>query len=94
MEAKRQIEVKRIEGKYENLDEMVLSGNNTYIDQIKDRLDFLNYILRHSMLTLSVNQVDILWKSVIMEPLTLREREEGFKWLENSLCQAQVKIPQ
>lgn len=48
--------------------------------QVDERLTTLNYIITHSTLLLSQEQVDSLWASIIINALTLEEREQGYRW--------------
>lgn len=66
-----------------DLNQQALVGKQAYIFQIKDRLDFLEYILSHSPLVLQAPQIDAFWASVIVDALTLEERDHGFLWVQN-----------
>eukprot|EP01087_Luapelamoeba_hula_P017708 TRINITY_DN560_c0_g1_i18.p1 TRINITY_DN560_c0_g1~~TRINITY_DN560_c0_g1_i18.p1 ORF type:complete len:212 (+),score=43.75 TRINITY_DN560_c0_g1_i18:347-982(+) len=54
----------------------------SHMDHIKTRLDFLQFFLSYGGLQLSVEQVDILWDSLIVDALVPEEREACFSWLE------------
>ena len=66
-----------------DLNNTILWGRQVHFTEIKDRLDFLSYILLHSGLMLSVQQIDSFWSSLIMNALTKEERDISFAWLEN-----------
>lgn len=75
-----------------NLDNQNLVGKLSHLQQIKERLDFLEFILKNSNLLLSIKQIDIFWSCIILNPLTYQERELGFSWLENIRGNNQVKL--
>jgi len=56
----------------------------THMEHIQTRLDFLYFILSNSSLHLTVEHVDILWDSLIVNALQPEEREACFSWLEKS----------
>jgi hypothetical protein len=51
--------------------------------QLRLRLDFLEYILLNSALSLNADGLDTLWDAVITQALSAEEREIGFRWLES-----------
>ncbi|KAL6065920.1 USP domain-containing protein [Balamuthia mandrillaris] len=56
----------------------------TYIEEIKTRLEFLEFVLTNSSISLSAAQVDVLWDCFITNALIPEEREACFAWLEKS----------
>eukprot|EP01117_Protostelium_nocturnum_P009607 TRINITY_DN3429_c0_g1_i1.p1 TRINITY_DN3429_c0_g1~~TRINITY_DN3429_c0_g1_i1.p1 ORF type:complete len:2268 (-),score=754.02 TRINITY_DN3429_c0_g1_i1:12-6815(-) len=59
-------------------------GKLFYLEQVSVRLDFLQFILSNSSLTLNAEQTDILWDSFITRSLSSMEREKMFMWLQNA----------
>jgi len=58
----------------------VFSGKHAHLQQMKERLEFLDFILAKSRLLLSKKQIDLLWEALILKPLTPQERDQGFSW--------------
>jgi hypothetical protein len=54
-----------------------LVGVEPHTKQIKTRLKFLYYILKHSELTLPLHHLDTLWDCVIGNCLTRKEKDLG-----------------
>ncbi|ETO14021.1 Ubiquitin carboxyl-terminal hydrolase family protein [Reticulomyxa filosa] len=52
----------------------------TFLDEIKERLSFLDCILEQSHIRLKKQHIDIIWDAMIVNCLTPEEREEAFKW--------------
>ena len=59
-------------------------GKQTYISQIGDRLEFLEYILGNSVLDLNVNFIDLFWENLVIGALSTEEQDSAFRWLENA----------
>ncbi|KAL6057498.1 USP domain-containing protein [Balamuthia mandrillaris] len=67
-----------------DLNEQNLVGCHPHRLQISERLQFLDYILGNSPLTLSTERADEFWSSLITEALTSDERDLAFGWLETA----------
>ncbi|ETO16136.1 Ubiquitin carboxyl-terminal hydrolase family protein, partial [Reticulomyxa filosa] len=57
----------------------------SYLDEVKERLDFLDFILGFSNLRLEKQEIDIIWNSMVVNCLTPDEREEAFKWFQKMM---------
>jgi ubiquitin C-terminal hydrolase len=57
----------------------------THLEQIRLRLQFLNFIQSNSHLVLNMEQVDTLWDCLITQALTPEEMETTFQWLEKEI---------
>lgn len=60
-----------------DLNKQILVGVEPHLKQIKTRLKFLYYILKHSSLKLPLHHLNTLWKCVIENGLTPEERDFG-----------------
>lgn len=58
-------------------------AKQNHLNQIKDRFDFLDYIVLRSDLLLSNEQMDIFWVCCINDAIFQEERDLAFQWLEN-----------
>lgn len=67
-----------------DLNSAILVGKIPHFVQIKDRLDFLEYVLPNSQLMLSLEQLDNFWSSMILNAVTHEERDSAFAWIENA----------
>jgi hypothetical protein len=47
-------------------------------------LHFLHFLLAHSSLSLSVDQVNLLWDLTVTQAIDAEEREMVFAWLKNA----------
>jgi hypothetical protein len=61
-----------------------LVGKHSHLQQVKDRLDFLDQLLGTSPLVLNEAQVDAFWDVVVLGAITSEERDLAFNWLENA----------
>jgi len=67
----------------QNIDEIYMTDNRyKYIEHLEIRLNFLEFILFSSSLELTQENVDKLWKTLIENSLSPREREISLLWLE------------
>lgn len=64
-----------------DLGKQTLVGVEPHTKQIKTRLKFLYYILKHSTLTLPLDHLNTLWDCVIGNGLTPKEKDLGLNWL-------------
>jgi ubiquitin C-terminal hydrolase len=71
----------------QDIDGMLMSFHMNYRGQVGRRLSFLHFILSHSTLTLTQEQVDTVWKLCYTEALTRNEREICLNWLKNGVDQ-------
>ena len=53
-----------------------------HLQEIQERLQFLQHILQKSNLTLSQSDIDIFWASLVSGSITPEEKEAALKWLE------------
>jgi hypothetical protein len=60
-----------------DLGKQTLVGVEPHTKQIKTRLKFLYYILKHSTLTLPLDHLNTLWDCVIGNSLTPKEKDLG-----------------
>ncbi len=60
-----------------DLGKQTLVGVEPHTKQIKTRLKFLYYILKHSTLTLPLDHLNTLWDCVIGNGLTPKEKDLG-----------------
>lgn len=67
-----------------DLDTAILYGTKDHFSQIKDRSTFLEYVLTHSGLMLSMDQLNVFWSCLVTNALTIAEKELAFGWLENT----------
>ena len=78
-----------------HMNEACLVGRIPHLEQIKFRLDFLQYILHNSDLVLTLDQVDFfellasiltikidqLWDTLVLEPISSEEQDVFLTWL-------------
>ncbi|KAF2069601.1 hypothetical protein CYY_009082 [Polysphondylium violaceum] len=67
----------------------VFVGQFPHLTQIHVRIQFLEFILSQSNFMLNIQQVDILWDSLVTNALTIEERESCFLWLKNTKISGQ-----
>lgn len=72
----------------------VLVGKFPYMQQIKERLMFLDHVLGSTPFVLSIPQLTSFWKDLVVAALVPEERDEAFTWLEHTRAgQAQKSQP-
>lgn len=70
--------------KYESIFRKVIVSKDyevSYVDEIKLRLDFLNYLFANSTETLHPRHAHVLWEALVLNAATESEQNEGFSWL-------------
>lgn len=75
----------------DNINQFII-GREPYLTQIRERLDFLDYILSWSDLMLTSQQIDLLWDYIILQAQSAEERDAGFQWLENARGSQKVAL--
>ena len=63
------------------------SGSSSHLREVSDRIDFIAFVVKKSMISLNQEQFDTIWKCVIKEALTKEVHDTGLKWI-NSLGEA------
>lgn len=62
----------------------ILPGTHySYYNNIKVRLDFLDYIIRKAPIELQTSQVDMLWDNIVLKPAAEEIMDLGFQWFKN-----------
>ncbi len=61
------------------------------MEHLQKRLDFLNFVLEHSNLSLDIGQIDLIWEHAIEKPPYESENVIGFKWFEG-LCSKRMVV--
>jgi hypothetical protein len=67
-------------------------GKFTHLQHMKERLEFLDFVLGNSKITLTCEQLDVLWDCTIVKALTPEERDIGFQWFENANTSTANKV--
>ncbi|ETO31823.1 hypothetical protein RFI_05294, partial [Reticulomyxa filosa] len=62
-----------------------------YLDEIKERLDFLDFVLNQSKIRFKKEHIDTIWDAMVVNCLTPEEREEAFKWFRKLMAGSQQK---
>lgn len=72
------------------LDDCVVCSRMPHLQQIELRLDVLTFVLRHSSLELSAEQISILWDACVADmSVSDTEREKMYSWLTKA-CDAKT----
>jgi ubiquitin C-terminal hydrolase len=59
-----------------------------HLENVRQRLFFLEYVISNAALTMRMEQVDLLWDLFITQALSSAEREVAFGWLERASSNA------
>lgn len=62
----------------------MLIGKWQHLQHIRERFEFLDFTLGNSDLSLAPQQLDTLWQSIVVQGLTVEERDLGLQWIETS----------
>jgi ubiquitin carboxyl-terminal hydrolase 34 len=62
----------------------MLIGKWQHLQHIRERFEFLDFTLGNSDLSLAPQQLDALWQSIVVQGLTVEERDLGLQWIETS----------
>ena len=62
----------------------MLIGKWQHLQHIRERFEFLDFALGNSDLSLTPQQLDTLWQSIVVQGLTMEERDLGLQWIETS----------
>ncbi|KAH3756594.1 Ubiquitin carboxyl-terminal hydrolase 34 [Pelomyxa schiedti] len=76
-----------------SLNSAILDGEFPHLEQLKFRLEFLQFIVHNGFLSLSEPQVDALWEALVSTTLTWEERELFYSWLANTSVPAEALQP-
>lgn len=66
-----------------NVNQMVVLGR-AHIENVTQRLNFLEYVIQNAALVMRLEQVDSIWDLFISQALSAEEREVAFGWLERA----------
>lgn len=78
---------RQVAGSFESPYRSVLVGHYSHRTNIKRRLQFLDYLISAGkVITLSKEDIGRLWNIFIVNPLTHRDSEMFFKWLQKAIA--------
>ena len=80
-EYKRRV-LEKVKLSSENINFMCFNSKTPYIQEIRERLEFLEYILCSSKIDISEKIINIFWDCIIINGLSADEKDYGFKWLD------------
>ncbi|ETO28198.1 hypothetical protein RFI_08932 [Reticulomyxa filosa] len=75
-------EQKEMDEEYFSIINQMKDSKCIYLEEIKQRLEFLDLLLNKSNIRLKKDHIDIIWDIMVVNCLTPQEREEVFKWFQ------------
>ena len=60
----------------------LIGARNERMQQLQERLDFLNFCTINAPLSLDQGQLDVLWECCVVNPCCPQEEDQVFRWLE------------
>ena len=60
----------------------LVATRNERLQQLQERLDFLNFCTINAPLSLNQEQLDVLWECCVVSPCCPQEEDQVFRWLE------------